>query len=339
MNESRQRIPEFEIIRTISILMLLIHHSGLYIIPIFGVSIEWLSPFFEAFLLGSFLLISGYFMEASLQKSGGNLIAFFLSRLPRIYPPYLIALLLYVIVMGITLKTRTDWLVYLGALQFIFAPEFVKPMLTLWYIGAILLYYIVFLALWRLAQTGRQFILFAATTFFFIYLLHLYTGLFDVRFFKYYFVFLAGMLFSRTEGSGAILSADGFARKGVLGIFGVWVFSLVAYSESARASMPYVAASFLFIVPAFLFLYALIARLAVHTPWKWVTSVSHASFFVYLFHRPLWVMFANLIPLDTLQNQVLFRLVPASVLVIVICYYLQRTYDSLLGAVRHKLVH
>lgn len=81
MNENRKRIPEFENIRTIFILLLLIHHSGTYAFPIFGVSIAGLPPFIEAFLLRSFFLIPDYFMEVSLQNSGGYMLVFFLSRL------------------------------------------------------------------------------------------------------------------------------------------------------------------------------------------------------------------------------------------------------------------
>lgn len=60
MNEAPKRLPAFEILRTVSILLLLIHHSGFYSL---NTSLQNLSPYLEAFLLGSFFFISGYFME------------------------------------------------------------------------------------------------------------------------------------------------------------------------------------------------------------------------------------------------------------------------------------
>lgn len=81
MNENRKRIPEFENIRTIFILLLLIHHSGTYAFPDFWSVNCRAAPFIEAFLLRSFFLIPDYFMEVSPQNSGGNMLGFFLSWL------------------------------------------------------------------------------------------------------------------------------------------------------------------------------------------------------------------------------------------------------------------
>jgi peptidoglycan/LPS O-acetylase OafA/YrhL len=338
VSQERKWIPEMEVIRTISILLLLIHHSGIYSIPVFGVSLERLSPFFEAFLLGSFFLISGYFMEISLQNSGGNLRRFFLWRFMRIYPPYLVALLLYVFVMGITLKTRTDWLVYLGALQFIFAPEFVKPMITLWYVGAILLYYFIFPLLRRLTSGIGGLTFIACAGFLLVYMTNDLTGLFDVRFFKYYFVFFAGMIMAGTGDPARVLSAGGMMWKGALLVMGVFLFSLVAYDESNQISLPYLFASIVFILSAFIFLYSMVAKLDLRAPWRWVVAVSYASYFVYLFHRPFWEVINSAFPMQELESRILVRLLPASGVVILVCYYLQGAYDRLLHWARRKLV-
>ena len=142
-----KRLPEFEVLRAVAILLLLVHHSGLYSLDP-GLNLQSLPPFFEAFLLGCFFFISGYFTEISLQRAGGNPRRFFLSRFVKVYPPYLIALALYLTVLGITLRERFDLFVYAVGLQFVFAGM-VKPILTLWYVSAILLFYVLFGLLWK----------------------------------------------------------------------------------------------------------------------------------------------------------------------------------------------
>lgn len=338
MSLERKWIPEMEIMRMISILLLIVHHSGIYSIPAFGVSLEPLSPFFEAFLLGSFFFISGYFMEVSLQNSGGDLRGFFLWRFLRIYPPYLVALVLYVFAMGITLKTRTDWLVYLGALQFIFAPEYVKPMITLWYVGAILLFYLIFPLLRRMTSGIGGVAFLACVVFLLVYMANSLTGLFDVRFFKYFFVFFAGMVMAAAGDAARVLSAGGMIWKGALLVMGVLFFALAAGDESHQASAPYILASIAFILSAFIFVYSMVATLDLLEPSRWVAAISYASYFVYLFHRPFWEVINSFFPVPDLEALVLVRLLPASAVLIPVCYHLQRAYDRSLQWVRRKLV-
>jgi len=171
---SARRLPEFEVLRAIAILLLLVHHSGFYSLDL-GLNLQILSPFFEVFLLGCFFFIAGYFTETSLRRSGGDLRRFFLSRFVKIYPPYLVALALYLSVLGITLRERFDLIAYAAGLQFIFAGM-VKPILTLWYVGAILLFYVLFGLLWKFVSKTVA-LVFTATVLFILALAS--TGLSD----------------------------------------------------------------------------------------------------------------------------------------------------------------
>lgn len=333
MNTTSKRLPEFEVVRGIAILLLLVHHSGFYGLDLWGFSPQGLSPYFEAFLLGTFFFLSGYFTETSLQRSGGNLAGFFISRNIKVFPPYLVALALYISVLGITLKERYDLLVYATGVQFIFAGA-VKPIVTLWYVGAILVYYVIFALLWKVTPNMTGFISVAAILFILALLLYYATGLLDVRFFKYYFVFLTGMLFARLDESSGILSSRYLLAKGALAILGVSAFSLALTANPVSPS--YIFASYIFIVSGTLLLFALIASLHIASPWRWVTAISHASYFAYLFHRPFWKLIEDQIPLQGLQNQILFRMLPASLVVLVACYFLQQSYDYLVGLFKRQ---
>ncbi len=330
MNAASKRLPEFEVVRAISIVLLLIHHSGFYSLEFSGKTLQVLSPYLEAFLLGCFFFISGHFMELSLQRSGGNVHAFLRSRLIKIYPPYLIAFALYVFVLGFGFKSKFDVAVWLVGLQFIFSPSFAKPLLTLWYVGAILLFYGLFLALWKIAPKVRSLVIVSVVVFILALILHRTTELLDVRFFKYYFVFLTGLLLAKPNALGNALSGQWMLGKCVLAVLGIWCFSLALRAEADPASLFYIAASYMFIASNIVLLFTVIAKLAIVSPWGWVTRISYASYFVYLFHRPFWKILEGILPLEGLQDQILFRMIPASLAVLVVCYFLQQFYDFLL---------
>ncbi|WKZ49082.1 MAG: acyltransferase [Anaerolineales bacterium] len=259
-----------------------------------------------------------------------------MSRLFKIYPPYLFALGLFISVLGITLNERFDLFVYIVGLQFVFA-NVVKPILTLWYVGAIILFYFIFALLWRAAPKSAAFVPLALFLFLFAFLLNKTTNLLDVRFFEYYLVFLTGMLLARQNHPSLLLSSQWIPAKAALAVFGVWFFSF-AVSESANPiSIAFVSAAYIFIVSAALLLFALISRLRITSLWTWVNHVSYASYFVYLFHRPFWRLIEGFVPIENLQNQIFFRLVPASALVVVTCYFLQRFYDSALAHLKRQI--
>lgn len=328
MSVPSKRLPEFEVLRTVAILLLLVHHSGFYDLDL-GLNLQVLSPFFEAFLLGCFFFISGYFTDTSLQRSGGDLRRFFLSRFFKVYPPYLIALALYLSVLGITLRERFDLFVYAAGLQFVFA-NLVKPILTLWYVSAILLFYVLFGLLWKFVPKTISLVFVAGVLFVLALLAHKVSGLFDARFFKYYFVFLTGMLLARHAEPGGVLSSRYLLLKVLAALIGIRVFSLASSGEPM--SLLYIVTSYAFIISSTTLLFAVIATLSIISPWKWVTSVSYASYFIYLFHRPFWQILENIFPVQEQQYRILFRLLPASIVVVLACYFLQRLYDFALAS-------
>ncbi len=336
MSASVKRLPEFEVARAISIVLLLIHHSGFYSLEFSGKTLQVLSPYLEAFLLGCFFFISGYFMELSLQRSGGDPVGFLRSRWAKIYPPYLAAFALYVFVLGYGFKSKFDVAVWLAGLQFIFSPSMVKPLLTLWYVGAILLFYGVFLVVWKVAPKTTFLTVISIALFLISYLLHKATGLLDVRFFKYYFVFLTGLLLAKSNAPSVALSSQRLFGKGVLAFSGILSFSLALRAETEPVSPFYIASSYVFIISSVIFLFTVISKLSIVTPWRWVIAISQASYFVYLFHRPFWKILEGIFPVEGLQNQILFRMLPSSLTVLVVCYFLQQFYDFLLGKFKRQ---
>jgi len=326
------RLTEFDVLRSISILLLLVHHSGFYGLELNGYSPGALSPYLEAGLLGWFFLISGYFTERSLQKSQGDLLDFFRSKFIKIYPPYLAAFALYIFILGVSLKKKFDVFVYLMGAQFIFSPSRAKPILTLWYVGAIVVYYLIFAILWKGSSSTKRLMYSSLAVFGAACLIHQFTTLIDERFYKYYFVFLSGMLLARPGWFGEQLSAEYIRWKIGVAILGMSVFSFALYARVEQFSLLYIFAAYVLIVPAFVLVYAFVVKYDIFFPVRLTSFISYSSFFVYLFHRPFWRILENLLPVPGVEYQILFRMIPASLAVIVLCYYLRLTYDLLLGA-------
>ena len=64
--------------------------------------------------------------------------------------------------------------------------------------------------------------------------------------------------------------------------------------------------------------------------WRIWAPISYASFFAYLFHRPIWELLVSVFPISDFHLLVLFKLIPASIVVFFISYFLQYGYDRFL---------
>ncbi|MCE7861433.1 MAG: hypothetical protein DYG86_16830, partial [Chloroflexi bacterium CFX2] len=67
--------------------------------------------------------------------------------------------------------------------------------------------------------------------------------------------------------------------------------------------------------------------------WLWLST---ASYFTYLFHRPLWYLIDNTFGLGKDMTTVYIHLTFGAILALILGYYLQRGYDRLLASLRLK---
>jgi peptidoglycan/LPS O-acetylase OafA/YrhL len=327
------KIHEFEFLRALAILILMFHHSDAYGIIVSGRPLEFLNPYLEGILLGIFFFISGYFAERSFQKQNKGSVSFFLSRLIRVYPPYLLGVALFMFVLGISFKRR-DLLVYLTGTHFIFAPNYAKPVITLWYIGAILLFYFIFGILLAKLRSTKPLVFVSVLVFAAAYALHQWTGLLDERFFKYFIVFLAGILFARPHFFSNWLSGEKIWLKLGLTALATFLFSLTLNLGST--SPLYILAVVFFILAWIILIFTLATQVNVPFILELAGVISYASYFAYLIHRPMWAWLAGIFSIESGLNLILFRLFPASLAVFILSYYLQFGYDRLLGLFRRK---
>ncbi|GAB1471878.1 acyltransferase [Chloroflexota bacterium] len=332
MTKPRNWLFEFEALRGLSIVLLFFLHAGVFGLSVFGwFELDPVALFAASFLLGSFFFLAGYFFDMSIQRHSKDLWRFIYSRFIRIYPPYWLALSFFT--MMFTLRKR-ELLVYLLNLQIVFSPAYVKPLLTLWYVSLLVIFYVIFgLLIWRLRSNLSLFIG-SFAVFGVIYIIHLLTDLFDERAFMYYFVFLAGIYFFRFEDLRVRLFQIPFRYKILTAAVGVFIFWFVQMLGLQTRNWLFIAAADFFIL-AWVLLSLSIFRTKIGN-WKMWAFLSTASYFAYLLHRPIWYGLEFIFSPADGGAITFFRAVPASGVVLLVAYFLQFGYDRLLAALHLK---
>ena len=333
MTEKKQKLHEFEALRGLSILLLLALHSEVFDSNVFGFPVDPLAQVVASFLLGSFFFLAGFFAEFSRQKPGGNAISFLWSKIIRIFPPYWVALALFVFVIRFTLKPFDAWM-YVFNLQWLLSPVFIKRLLTIWYISVLVGYYIIFGILLFRIKSNLGLLAGSVIVFVAAYIANLTTGLFEPRFFQYYFIFLAGVYFYRFERERNFLLGMNFLYKAVIALVVLILFWIVASTELDAPNMFFILTVDLFIL-GWVLMWLSIFRTQAGS-WKIWAFLSTASFFTYLYHRPLWHVLDTAFGIEAGVGRVFFNLTLGGFLALILGYFLQVAYDRLLVILRLK---
>ncbi len=329
----RVRLYALDSLRVFAVLLLLFHHSDMYSHPFWGISLQPFDAYIGPFLNGCFFFIAGYFTLLSLQNRKNNLLAFYRSKTIRIFPPYWLALVMFIYVVGILLPQR-DVLIYALGLQTIFSPAIAKPVLTIWFVGMIIAYYVGFAMIFRYAQTGFQRLLGIASFFILPSLVHLFTDFIDDRFFLYFFVFAAGIFVADSRQlTDYLLSRKWLWLRLLAAVVGAIVYRWALAVDAG--SILYFLCMDGFILTWIVFVLSIFSppkQEPLHPVWN---AIAYASFFVYLFHRPVWQILVDLfhVPFGTLSDS-LWKLLPGSLLTLFLAYYLQKGYDWLVSKLK-----
>ncbi|MFX1570889.1 MAG: acyltransferase family protein [Promethearchaeota archaeon] len=239
----REKLIEFDILRIISILIvvIVIHFPTAYTYPFF---IHY-SPY-QGFLfhtmgihvsMGSFVFVSGFGLYLNKNyrniKTTEKLFGFLKKRFLRIFPLYWIALILFVLFLGYSNMDFLFLLAHVFGIHMIVAPIFGEPMLTLWFIGIIVIYYLIFVVL---SSTGsiKRLIPTSLVILFLFAILNIYTGLVEYRFFYYYLLFVLGIISANIYTSSQYTQIKEFIRKKnkffpLIIAFGIALLSFVIY--------------------------------------------------------------------------------------------------------------
>jgi peptidoglycan/LPS O-acetylase OafA/YrhL len=325
-----KKLNEFEILRAISIILLMFSHSDIYSLTVQGIKLEPVGPFIRGLFLGSFFFMAGYFIEYSNKKKQKSFLDFIWSKIIRLFPPYWLALASYVFIMRITLK-QPDLTAYALNLQFLFSPVFIKQLLTLWYISVVFWYFAIFGLF--LTKSTRSMLIWAVIIFVASYILHQQCQLFDYRFFEYYLIFLLGIIFARFDDVYEWLIKVPILIQTIIVFIGFVLFGIFCFGAYETTSWVYILASDFHIITMIIF--ALRIFRTGYLDNKVWNYISYSSFFAYLFHRPIWDLMFKIIDFPFRIYDGWYRLFPGAIIVFIVCYFLQLGYDKILKLVEN----
>jgi peptidoglycan/LPS O-acetylase OafA/YrhL len=200
---TNQKLPEIDIIRIISILIvvILIHIPLSYafnfylLLDQFGVFLVNNVGIYVA--MGSFVFVSGFGLYLNPNNrnlnSSKKILAFLKKRFIRIFPLYWVAIILFLFFVGYLGINPLYLLYHFLGLQIIVAPYFGPPMLTLWFIGIIVIYYLIYIVI-NLRGSIKWILPASIVILFFFVFLNWIFGLVENRFFLYYLIFIFGII-------------------------------------------------------------------------------------------------------------------------------------------------
>ena len=356
-----KRLFELDALRAFAIILILVHHLAAYaytpsVLELFDRIDYYVFPFFF-FGLSLFFFASGYALYynhttlSTMRAVGG----FLKKRAIRIYPLYWIAIAAF-IVLGIgTWGNNIAWIIaqVCGA-QGLLAPRFGTPVITLWFIGVILLFYLIYPFVVSFSSTPKRLLPALLLPLLLFVVLRVEFNLVDFRFFVYYALFFGGVLASKYEVFNRYAVKPSYVVVSVLLLITALVLianrslfggqpHVFLYSGLDTSAPPLTTNTVLAIIVAdilgLIFVYTTftLSRLVLpsltSTARRAIGGIAFSAYCVYLFHRPVLVLLADALKathLVALQKDVLI-IVCGIPLIFIVGYALQRGWNSLLA--------
>lgn len=346
---NKERRSEFDIMRSFAIFIIIFHHLPAYCFNYydlnnFGISVDlsFVNDLNRYFALGIFIYISGYLLQLSRYdlSSARATLLFLYRRFLRIMPLYYLALIFFVIYLVGKPISTISLVDHLLGLQLIISTPSLEPVQTLWFVGLIVSYYLVFIALNKYGTNVKRAIIIAALIPILALLAKVFVGIIDKRLFIYYAVFLFGMYMS--------LNSSLLTKKIVLGaatvLFVASTFLYASYIFPVLNNNDVTPKLFsVFSLSAFVLLNIIMLSFVVLVHYtctkiklslRIVFLVSYASYCIYLFHRPIWAIMLNIHePRDDGIRGIYLSLVGVPIIVFA-SYYMQKWYDMALARIR-----
>jgi peptidoglycan/LPS O-acetylase OafA/YrhL len=362
------RLSELDALRVIGLSFVLIAHLPTYLNgdQLLSTLIAINVSFSMAFLgLSLFFFVSGFVIyRNNAIRNKRDTTEFLKKRVLRIYPLYWAALLVFIVgatAKGVSLgSTLYDLspatiLIQVVGAQGLLSPRFVTPILTLWFVGVILICYTLYPLVAFFSDSSTQLTLSILGSFILFVTLRVAFGIVDFRFFVFYAIFIAGVLFSKCDvlykpgsRSPLIRYAPFLSLTAVLIVIVFINLSIsnanaLDVNEASLFSIPTIFAIILADALALWFIYSLFGTIRLCTPrlsqntLRLVFILSFASYAAYLFHRPFLGTVAELLALIHVQAFVsdLTVIVFAVPLLFVFSYFIQSKENDLMNWLKH----
>lgn len=199
----QKRLLELDMLRALAIIMIVIGHTFFFgTTPLFISAIGYLQPYLFFFGLSLFFFVSGFVLYYSYGRieTTADMLTFWKKRLIRLFPLYWLALVSIFVLETLRIEENfthfsfSSVLIQLLGLQALLAPRFINSIFTLWFVGLILLFYLLYPVIVYPSRDGSHLILASFAVILPFVIMRLAFDIIDFRFFLYYGIFVAGIL-------------------------------------------------------------------------------------------------------------------------------------------------
>lgn len=329
------KISTIEFLNTFFILMVLYLHHTMYtkynikLLPEYNLNL-----YLQKMAVGGFLFLSGFKLTCSkIDDSFGSL---FKNRFFKIYIPYLLAVICYSVIVFpyVSLGKFPNYkniFIHILGIQSIFPEIFGKQYLTLWFISILFICYAFFLLTRKIIIRGNIFIIILAFIIFIIFIIQSYGNSLigyamfsnDVIIYLVYFAF--GMWYAKynqIEKISTIILLSAFS------LFLICTLYLNTYKHQVWYKGLFLVFSYIISNIAFyIFIFKHFKHLRLSKPIISVIKyISFASFFTFLFHRPIWSIM-NFVWYDVSLLHSFYIIIFAPIIIFVGCHRFQSYYN------------
>ncbi len=208
----KNRIIAFDFLRALAIVMIIPAHLSNFLSTSYGkLALYAADPYFANMGLGLFIFMSGYLLyyNNNAIHSFQNVLSFYRKRLLRIFPLYWAAIAVFTLVFFIFAPKINSGFVFPNAehvfsfynvivhilgLQIFLAPAYASPMLTLYFIGLIIVFYMIYPLMIMLSKNSKQLVFYSSFIFIGFLLISRTFNIIDLRFFMFFPIFVFGIL-------------------------------------------------------------------------------------------------------------------------------------------------
>jgi peptidoglycan/LPS O-acetylase OafA/YrhL len=208
----KNKIIAFDFLRALAIIMIIPAHLSSYLFSTYGKLVLYaFDPYFANMGLSLFIFMSGYLLYYNNHSINSlqNVFDFYKKRLMRIYPLYWAALATFVLVFYVfaprlnsgfvipnsgNVFSLYNVLIHVLGLQILLAPTYASPMLTLYFIGLIVIFYAIYPLILMYSKTTKRILLSSFIVYLGFFLISKTFSIIDHRFFMFFLIFVFGIL-------------------------------------------------------------------------------------------------------------------------------------------------
>ena len=216
----KNKIIAFDFLRALAIIMIIPAHLSNFLYSTYGkLALYAFDPYFANMGLGLFIFMSGYLLYYNNHSINSlqNVFDFYKKRLLRIYPLYWAALATFVLVFFVFAPRLNSGFVFPNSenvfgffnvfvhalgLQILLAPAYASPMLTLYFVGLIVIFYAIYPFLIMFSKTTKRLLLSSSIVYLGFFSISKTFNIIDHRFFIFFLIFVFGILTCKEKQFG-----------------------------------------------------------------------------------------------------------------------------------------